>query len=101
MSTPKTSSPSPEYIYVRAVAPLPNYRLAVRLSNGRAGAFKAGHLLERGIARELKDPAYFAQVKLFHTGVGWPNGYDISPFLIDDELVPLAAGEKLPPLNDN
>ena len=80
-----------------AVAPLPNYPLAVRLSNGRTGAFDVSHVLDRGIAQAMKDPEYFAQVKLFFTGVGWPNGFDISPFAIDDHLQSLKPGEELPP----
>ena len=92
----ENSSPG-EYISVLAVAPLADYRLAVRLSNGRTGAYDVTHLLNRGIAKALKAPEYFARVKIFFSGVGWPNGFDISPFAIDDKLQPLRPDEAPPP----
>ena len=85
-----------EYISVLSVAPLKDYRLAVSLSNGKKGVFDVKPLLARpGLFRALRNRRYFSQVRIFFTGVGWPNGVDISPFAIDDELQPFKKGESL------
>ena len=84
---------SEKYIRVLSVAPLKDYRLAVSLSNGKKGVFDVKPLLARpGLFRTLRDRRYFSQVRIFFTGVGWPNGADISPFAIDNELQPFNGG---------
>ena len=91
----KTHPSSKEYVAVVSVAPLPNYHLAITLSNGQKGVYDASQLTRRGgIARALRAPEYFSQVKLFHTGVGWPNGFDISPHVFEDNLAPAAPENK-------
>ena len=88
-----------EYISVLSVAPLKDYRLAVSLSNGKKGVFDVKPLLARpGLFRALRDRRYFSQVRTFFTGVGWPNGVDISPFAIDYKLQPFKNGESLRPI---
>ncbi|MGI9338843.1 MAG: DUF2442 domain-containing protein [Gammaproteobacteria bacterium] len=70
------------YISVVSVKPLPDYRLQVALSDGRRGIYDVSSFLDKGVFKELKDPAYFARVKLFGSTVGWPNEQDICPCCI-------------------
>ena len=77
------------YLKVLSVKPLENHRLRVALSNGREGIFDVSPYLDIGVFKQLKKPAYFAKVKKLFAGVGWPNGQDLSPLKIDDEMRPL------------
>lgn len=77
------------YISVVSVKPLANYRLRVSLSNGKEGVFDVSPHLNKGVFKELRDPSYFKLVKLVFTGVGWPNGQDLSPIRIADDMRPL------------
>lgn len=77
------------YISVVSVKPLPDYRLQVVLSDGRRGIYDMSPMLDRGVFKELKDPAYFARAKVFGSAVGWPNEQDISPFSIAEGMHPL------------
>lgn len=47
--------------------------------------------LDRGVFRELRDPAYFRQARLDTTfgTVEWPNGQDLSPDHYYDKSLPL------------
>ncbi len=73
-------------ISVVSVKPLANYRLQVALSNGKVGVFDVSPYLDTGVFCELRDPDYFAKVRQFFIGVGWPNGQDISPGRIESEM---------------
>lgn len=84
------------YISVVSVKPLPDYRLRVVLSDGRKGIFDVSPYLDKGVFRQLRDPAYFVRVKQVFTGVGWPNEQDISPFRIADEMHPLPRRKVAP-----
>ena len=77
------------YISVTSVKPLADYRLQVSLSDGRRGVFDVSPHLNKGVFKELRDPSYFKMVKLVFTGVGWPNGQDLSPIRIADDMRPL------------
>jgi hypothetical protein len=44
------------------VQPQANYRLCVKLSNGKSGLFDVAPYLEKGIFEELKDMRYFKLV---------------------------------------
>ena len=74
------------YIRVTSVKPLENHRLRVALSNGRKGVFDVSPYLGIGVFKQLKDPAYFARVRKLFAGVGWPDGQDLSPLKIADEM---------------
>lgn len=84
------------YISVVSVKPLPDYQLQVVLSNGREGIYDVSPLLDRGVFKQLKDPAYFALARIFISGVGWPCGQDISPFAIAEEMRPLPRKKAKP-----
>jgi uncharacterized protein DUF2442 len=73
-------------IRVGAVEPIENYRLKVRLSDGRQRVFDVKPYLEFGVFRELKDPAYFRHVKAAFDGVMRPNEQDLSPETIEYKM---------------
>lgn len=61
---------------------LDDYRLYLRFEDGIEGVVDLGpHLSFRGVFEPLRDPAYFAQVRV-DPGLGtvaWPNGADLDP----------------------
>jgi hypothetical protein len=61
---------------------LEGYRLQLRFEDGVEGVVNLGETLSfRGVFAALKDPAFFAQVRV-DAGLGtvtWPNGADIDP----------------------
>ena len=77
-----------EIARVVSVKPLDNYRLMVKLSDGRKGIFDVSKFVGRGVFRELRDPEYFRRVYVDYGTVVWPNEQDIDPELIEMELRP-------------
>lgn len=73
---------------VITVEPLDDYKLRVRLSNGRKGIFDVSKFIDKGVFQELKDPNYFCRVYIDYGTVVWPNEQDIDPELIEMELQP-------------
>ena len=71
---------------VVSVEPLDNYKLKVKLSNGRKGIFDVSAFIGSGVFQELKDPKYFRRVYVDYGTVVWPNEQDIDPELIEMEL---------------
>ncbi len=74
------------------VEPLDDYRIRVRLKNGKEGVFDLQPYLEHGVFQELKDPAYFRRVSIVFGAVTWPNGQDIAPETLYTEV----TGEAVP-----
>jgi hypothetical protein len=64
---------------VRSVSPLPANRLHLVFSNGEEKVFDCTPLLDFGVFKELKDPAYFRQVRVEGGTVAWPHEQDICP----------------------
>ena len=63
-----------------AADPLDNYRLHLRFEDGVEGVVDlAGHLSFRGVFERLRDPAWFAQVRVDPElgSVARPNGADL------------------------
>jgi hypothetical protein len=61
---------------------LGDYRLQLRFEDGVEGVVDlAPHLSFRGVFGPLRDPAYFAQVRVDPDlgTVTWPNGADLDP----------------------
>jgi hypothetical protein len=58
-----------------------------------SGAFTT---VRRRRIEPLRDPAYFARVRLDHGAPAWPNGYDMCPDWLRMETK--AAGELTEPL---
>jgi hypothetical protein len=71
----------------------PPFRLWVRFSDGAEGEIDHGSsLLSRSgpMIEPLKDPAYFRRGFVEDGAPTWPNGYDISPEALYEDM--LAAG---------
>ncbi|NTV88103.1 MAG: DUF2442 domain-containing protein [Burkholderiaceae bacterium] len=67
---------------ILAVTVLSDYRVAVSFREGRKGtvdcsAIKAAS--NRGIYGPLRDPDFFAQVRVELGALTWPNGADLDP----------------------
>ncbi len=83
-----------EIVKVVSVEPLEDYKLRVKLSNGRKGIFDVSKFVGSGVFRELKDPKYFRSVYVNYGTVVWPNEQDIDPDLIEMELQPEPGPKK-------
>ena len=77
-------------VRVISVAPLPNYRLQVALSNGKSGVFDVAPYFRGDFFSELQDAAYFSRVSLVSgkSGIEWPNGQDLSAYTLEAGLRP-------------
>lgn len=64
---------------VQSAEPMKNYKLRLTFTNGEVGVFDCAPLLEFGVFRELRDPAYFRQARVFLETVAWPHEQDICP----------------------
>jgi len=64
---------------VTAVVPLPESCLLLTFSNGEQRVFDVLPYLDKGIFTELKNPHYFARVRVVAGHVEWPQEQDFSP----------------------
>lgn len=64
---------------VRSVVPRDDFTLELTFANGEVGVFDCKHLLDFGVFTELKDIAYFKQVRVEGGTVAWPHEQDICP----------------------
>ena len=65
-----------------------NYRLRIRFSDGVTGIVDLSRRPKRGVFAPLQDPNFFAQARIDEFGaVCWPNGADLAPVAMHDELV--------------
>lgn len=74
---------------VKTVRPLPGYRIAVELVDGRRGMFDLTPYLDHGVFRELLNVGYFNRVAVVHGAVTWPHGQDIAPETLIAEMTPM------------
>lgn len=81
---------------VKSVKPLCDYRIQVELENGRQGIFDLKPYLDHGGFRELKNTAYFDRVTILLGAVTWPNGQDIAPETLLEEM---SSAQELPESN--
>jgi hypothetical protein len=66
-----------------------NYRLHIRFEDGVEGVVDlASHLSFRGVFEPMRDPAWFAQVRVDPElgTVVWPNGADLDPDVLYGRL---------------
>lgn len=70
------------------VAPLEGKKVSVVFSDGMSGVFDVAPYIRSEFFNRLHDDNYFRQVRLFFTGIGWPEGQDIGPDTIEAELRP-------------
>ena len=74
---------------VAAVTALPNFRLALAFNDGVQGTADLAALVARpdaGVFATLRDPALFEQVGLIYGAVTWPNGADLDPCWLHQEI---------------
>ncbi len=74
---------------VAAVTALPNYRLALTFNDGTLGSADLSALVQRsdaGVFSPLHDTAFFEQVGLSYGAVTWPNGADLDPCWLHEEI---------------
>ncbi len=65
------------------------YRLAVTFQDGVSGVVDLSGLtsaLDLGVFAPLKDQAYFGQARLELGAVTWPNGADLDPAWMHDQI---------------
>ena len=68
------------------VTPLDGKKVAVVFADGRAGTFDVSPYIRSEFFKRLEDDAYFKQVSVFFTGIGWPEGQDLGPDTIEADL---------------
>ncbi|GAB5604986.1 DUF2442 domain-containing protein [Sideroxyarcus sp. TK5] len=74
---------------VRAVNVLPGYRLSVTCNDGTSGVVDMSHLVaseKAGIYAALKDEKLFNQVNVELGALTWPNGADLDPEWVHEEI---------------
>jgi hypothetical protein len=71
-------------VRIEARAP---YRLYVEFDDGVQGEYDMKDRLDGPVFERLRDPAFFAQVRLDEHGAPvWPNGTDIAPDALHDRI---------------
>jgi Protein of unknown function (DUF2442) len=81
---------------VSSLTVLANYQLKVSFSDGRSGTVDCSAIktsVNPGIYGPLANPEFFAQARVELGAVTWPNGSDLDPSWMYDEL---ADGEVWP-----
>ena len=74
---------------VRAANPKPGYRLSVTCNDGTNGIVDMSHLVvseKAGVYAALKDEALFNQVNVELGALTWPNGTDLDPEWVHEEI---------------
>lgn len=64
---------------VKKVSAIDKYHLDLVFTNGEQGRYDCRPLLDFGVFKELKEVAYFQQVKVEGGTVVWPHEQDICP----------------------
>ena len=68
------------------VAAVSHNCIYVTLKNGQCGYFDVAQFWHKGILKELQNPHYFRRVMLEDGIVCWPNGQDIAPETLVENL---------------
>jgi hypothetical protein len=68
------------------VKPLEGKKIEVEFADGATGIFDVSPYIRSDFFKRLDDEVYFRQVRLFFSGVGWPEGQDLGPDTIAAEL---------------
>jgi hypothetical protein len=66
-------------VRIESVEALPGYRLRLGLTDGRTIERDLNGQLWGPVFQPLKNPAFFAQVRVDYGTVVWPNGVDLDP----------------------
>ena len=83
-----TQAPMFELIDVLRVEPRDGYRLAFAFSDGTEGERDFADLIAAGgeMVEPLRDPAFFTRVFLDDGVPSWPNGFDLDPIALHQEM---------------
>jgi len=76
---------------VTHVRPLPNYRLALRFSDGQDRVFDMLPYLDHGVFCDLRQPEVFNSVRVSFDTIEWNNGADLCPEVLYASSVPLES----------
>jgi len=69
------------------------FRIYLTFNDGSTGVVDFSRWLQGPAFAPLRDPAYFAQFTVDGGTVAWPNGADVAPETLYDEVrAPSAAG---------
>jgi hypothetical protein len=79
-----------------AIAPRGSERLELTFSDGSHGVWSATDILasDTVLTRPLADPAYFARVFIEAGALAWPNGLELAPWALQEELREAGSLEK-------
>ncbi len=75
--------------HVVDVRPAGGYRLVVTFADGTRGEVDLSRLVasdDAGVFEQLRNPAIFACVGVAQGAVTWPNGVDLAPDAMYDEI---------------
>ncbi len=81
---------------VKTVKAIDNYQLEIIFSNGEIGIYDCSSLLDFGVFTELKDKAYFNQVRAAYGTVVWPHEQDICPDTLYLDSIKIKKSPKKP-----
>jgi hypothetical protein len=75
-------------IKLTAIRPLKGARLELVFSDGSHGVWSAADLIARDtvLTRPLADADYFARAFIEAGALAWPNGLELAPWSLQDEL---------------
>jgi hypothetical protein len=72
---------------VVSVKPSGDWKLEIAFADGKKGVVSIKESLFGPVFEPLKDPAYFAHVRIDSFGVVcWPNGADLGPNALYDQI---------------
>ena len=74
---------------IRKVTAIAPYKLQLEFSDGTHGTYDCASFIATGtgpMIMPLKDEAYFARVFLEMGAPTWPNGFDLAPWALQNEL---------------
>lgn len=71
---------------ITALSVLPGHRLEVTFADGLRGVVDLSKEAFEGVFAPLADPAYFAQARLENGVITWPNGADLAPDALYDDV---------------
>jgi len=78
---------------VTALKVLPNHRLEVSFADGLTVVFDMSNDSFNGVFAPLADESYFAQATIRAGVVVWPNGLDIAPDAMYDDIMTRAIAK--------
>ncbi|HPO15164.1 MAG TPA: DUF2442 domain-containing protein [Candidatus Hydrogenedentes bacterium] len=81
------------YLGIKAVQPLPEFRLLLTFENGEQRVFDLTPYLDTGVFKALRDENTFKDVRISFDTVEWPNGADLCPETLYTESLPLEESQ--------